>query len=69
MGAVTMIYRYEAGHTVLDGRRLQFTGTGASLFRQWIKWFLLTIITLGIYGFWVQIAFKKWHVKHLQFID
>lgn len=67
--AVTMIYRYEADHTVLDGRRLRFTGTGAGLFGQWIKWFLLTVITFGIYGFWVQIALKKWQVKHLQFID
>lgn len=57
--AITMIYSWEASHTVLDGRRLRFTGTAIGLFGQWIKWLLLTIITFGIYGFWVNIALKN----------
>lgn len=67
--AITMIYSWEAKHTVLDGRRLKFTGTAIGLFGNWIKWLLLSIITLGIYGFWVEIALKKWKTKHLQFAD
>lgn len=65
--AITMIYSWEARHTVLDGRRLKFTGTAVGLFGQWIKWFLLCIITLGIYSFWVNIALKKWKTKNLVF--
>ena len=67
--AITMIYSWEARHTVLDGRRLRFTGTAMGLFGQWIKWFILTIITLGIYSFWVNIALKKWKTQHLVFED
>ena len=62
-----MIYSWEANHTVLDGRRLRFTGTALGLFGNWIKWLLLTIITFGIYGFWVGIALKKWKTSHLEF--
>lgn len=66
--AYTMVYKYEASHTVLDGRRLRFTGSAIGLFGQWIRWLLLTIITFGIYGFWVNLALKKWKTRHLEFI-
>jgi len=62
-----MILRWEAKHTVINGRRLTFDGTAVQLFGLWIKWFLLSIITLGIYGFWVGISLKKWRVKHTSF--
>ena len=62
--ACTMIYSWEAKHTVVNGNRLYFDGTAAGLFGQWIKWLLLTIITLGIYGFWVGIKLKKWRTAH-----
>ena len=55
---------WKTKHTVVDGQRLYFDGTGAQLFGNWIKWFLLTIITFGIYGFWLQIKMEQWIVKH-----
>ena len=67
--AITMIYSWEAKHTVLDGRRLQFKGTAVGLFVQWMKWWFLCLITLGIYGFWVGIALKKWKTKNLEFVN
>lgn len=65
--AYCRIYSWEASHTVIDGRRLVFTGSAISLFSQWIKWLLLSFITLGIYGFWVNIKLKKWRTKHTHF--
>ena len=56
--ACCMIYNWETKHTVIDGHRLKFTGTAMQLFGNWIKWLLLTIITLGIYSFWVRIRLK-----------
>ena len=44
--ACCMIYNWEVKHTVINGRRLMFTGTAMQLFGSWIKWLLLTIITL-----------------------
>jgi uncharacterized membrane protein YjgN (DUF898 family) len=62
-----MIYGWKINHTVIEGRRLKFTGSALGLFGNWIKWFLLTLITFGIYGFWVIIALEKWKVKNTQF--
>ena len=67
--AYCMIYRWEARHTVIGGRRLIFDGTAAQLFGKWILWLLLTIVTAGIYGFWVGIKLKKWKVSHTRFAN
>ena len=62
--AYTMVYNWEAKHTVIGGERLEFNGTAIGLFGNWIKWWLLSLITLGIYGFWVGIKLKKWKYQH-----
>ena len=67
--AICMIYRWEAKHTVINGRRLKFNGTAMQLFGNWIKWLLLTIITLGIYSFWLNIKLIQWKTKHTEFAD
>lgn len=54
-------------HTVIKGNRYEFTGRAVDLFGNWIKWCLLTIITLGIYGFWVPIKLLKWIVKNITY--
>lgn len=67
--AITLTYGWRINHTVIEGRRLRFSGTGLGLFGNWIKWFLLTIITLGIYGFWVHIKLEDWKVRNTSFIN
>ena len=41
--AICLIYKWEVEHTVIEGKRLKFTGTGIGLFGNWIKLFLLII--------------------------
>jgi len=65
--AACMLYRWEAKHTVINGRRLRFDGTAMQLLGNWIIWFLLTLITLGIYGLWLNIKLKQWRTKHTHF--
>ncbi len=65
--AVCIKQRWIADHTIIDGRQLKFDGTGTQLFGCYIKWFLLTIITLGIYGFWLANNMQKWITKHTHF--
>jgi len=65
----TMIYNWEAKHTVINGRRLAFDGNAVQLFGNWIKWWFFTIITVGIYGFWVPIKLMKWRTKHTYFAN
>jgi uncharacterized membrane protein YjgN (DUF898 family) len=66
--AVCMRERWYANHTTIDGRAIYFDGTGAQLFWNYIKWFLLTIVTFGIYGFWLSLKMKEWVVEHTHFI-
>lgn len=65
----TITIRWTARHTVIGGKRLRFTGKAVQLFGNCVKWLFLTIITLGIYGLWVSIKYKKWEVKHTVFED
>ena len=67
--AFCMVYRWEAKHTVINGNRLQFDGTATQLFGKWILWMFLSVITCGIYIFWLNIALKKWKVKHTHMIQ
>ena len=67
--AVCMKRRWKCRHTVIEGRRLRFTGSGVGFIWTWIKIWLLTIITLGIYGFWAGIAVEKWKARHTIFAN
>ena len=53
-------------HTCIGGYRLKFNGRGGQLFGKYLLWALLTIITIGIYGLWVPIKFKKWETSHVE---
>ncbi len=67
--ALCMVYGWKINHTVIEGRRLKFTGSAFGLFGNWIKWFLLCIITFGIYSFWLFISLEKWKVKNTTFVN
>ena len=65
--AVVLTQRWRAKHSYIDGQRLVFTGSAMGLFGNWIKWFLLSLITLGIYLFWVGPRIARWKWEHTDF--
>ena len=65
--AICMQYRWRTQHTIINGRRLRFTGSGGGLFGNWIKWWALTLVTFGIYSFWVVPRLTRWTVEHQDF--
>ena len=67
--AQCMLYNYRFKHTVYNGKRLKFNGKGGDLFVNMFKWFFLTLITLGIYGFFVPVRKAQWVVGNLQYED
>ena len=67
--AQCMIYSYRFKHTVYNGKRLKFEGTGGDLFVQKFKWLFFTIITLGIYLFFVPVRKAKWVLSNLHYED
>jgi uncharacterized membrane protein YjgN (DUF898 family) len=65
--ALVLRQRWIAKHTMINGVRLRFTGTGVGLFGNWIKWLLLSIVTIGIYLLWVGPRIHKWKTEHTEF--
>ena len=44
-----MIYRWEANHTYIEGRKLRFDGSALQLFGKWIVWLLVAIGMITIF--------------------
>lgn len=65
--ALVMKERWVVEHTIVDGRRMRFDGSAIGLFGNWIKWFLLCVVTLGWYSFWVIPAIQKWKAENTHF--
>ncbi|MDE7329916.1 MAG: DUF898 family protein [Clostridia bacterium] len=56
--------RWYCKHKIIDGVALSFDGTGVEYFEKRIVWTALTVITLGIYGFWLKVKSLKWTLSH-----
>ena len=67
--AVCIKYKWELNNTIIKGRKLKFVGSGSSLFLHYIKWWILTVITFGIYGFWLKIKMLQWKTENIVFAD
>ena len=65
--AIVLRERWKAKHSYIDGKQLIFTGSAWGLFGNWIKWFLLVVITLGIYLLWVGPRIQKWKWENTDF--
>ena len=65
--ALVLRERWRAKHSYIDGFQLEFTGSATGLFGNWIKWLLLSIITFGIYLFWVGPRIQSWKWEHTNF--
>lgn len=64
-----MVYRYQFSHTIYNGKRLKFEGNGGDLFVNRFKWIFFTIITFGIYGWWVPAKKANWVISNIHFED
>ena len=67
--SICIMQSWKAKHTIINGHRLQFTGSAIGLFGHWIKWFFLTIITFCIYSFWLNIKMQQWITKNTHFVN
>ena len=67
--AQCMLYSWQFKHTVYNGKRLKFEGTGGDLFINMFKWLFFTIITLGIYALFIPIRKAKWVVSNIHYED
>ena len=65
--ALVLTERWGVKHSYIDGQPLEFTGSAMGLFGNWIKWLFLSVITLGIYLFWVGPRIAAWKWQHTDF--
>ena len=55
-----MQYESKCKHTVICGKRLKFIGNPKELIGHWLLWWVLIVITFGLYGLVVKIRFQQW---------
>jgi uncharacterized membrane protein YjgN (DUF898 family) len=67
--AVAHLVKYFYEHTEIDGKQLVFEGNPSALFKDYIKWFLLTCVTFGIYGFWVIVKMSNWVAENTHVVE
>ena len=65
--ALVLVQRWRTKHSYVDGHQLTFTGSAWGLFGNWIKWWFLVIVTLGIYSFWVGPRLARWKWENTGF--
>lgn len=59
--------RWRADHSIINGRRLEFTGSARELFAVWWPAYILIVLTLGLYGFVVYPRILRWTWEHTTF--
>lgn len=64
-----MKYESKCKHTVVCGKRLKFIGDPKELLKHWFFWWILTIVTFGIYGLIVNVRFEQWVAANTIFED
>lgn len=62
-------YKAKYHHTVICGKRMKFIGDPKELISHWLFWWLLTVITIGIYSFVVHIRMEQWVTANTVFED
>jgi len=63
---IVLIAQWFARSTTLDGQPLNFTGNAGDLFGKWIGWWLLMIVTFGIFAFWAYPKVIKWILENME---
>ena len=63
------VIRWICSNSSIGGKNYVFKGTAMGLFGRWILWYILTIITLGIYGFWSTRNQIKWIIENVEMVN
>jgi hypothetical protein len=66
---VCTVIRWICDNSTIGGKSYRFKGTAMGLFGRWILWCILTIITIGIYGFWSIRNQIGWVIENVEMIN
>lgn len=59
-------YRYRMSRTSWRGIRFGYRGNRKELIINFFKWFVFTLLTLGIYGSWFSMNLRKYVLDHVR---
>ena len=66
---ICTLLRWICDKSVIKGKHYRFKGTAGGLFGNYLIWTILTIITIGIYGFWASRNYIRWVVENIEMVD
>ncbi len=61
--------RYRMSRTSYRGIRFGYRGNRNELVKNFFKWFLLTVVTFGIYGAWFEMNIRRYTHKNIRYGD
>ncbi len=64
---VAWIKRWEINGQNINGLQMRFDGNGFQLLGKYILWWLLSIVTFGIFLLFIPVRIEKWVTKHTHF--
>ena len=67
--AVIIGIKYNTKNTIVNGQRMKFTGSTIPFCFTCLKWVILSVITVGIYLFYLPVAVKKWKYSHMTSVE
>ena len=67
--AIHGAFRYRMSRTSYRGIRFGYRGDRTELFKNCMKWGLLTIVTLGIYGAWMEMNVRRYTHQNIRYGD
>ena len=62
-------YRYRMSRTSYRGIRFGYRGDRTELFKNCVKWGLLTLVTFGIYGAWMSMNVRRYTHQNIRYGD
>ena len=63
------VIRWICNNSTIGGKNYKFNGTAMGLFGRWIMWYLLTIVTFGIYSFWATRNQIRWVIENVEAVN
>lgn len=67
--AIHGFFRYRMSRTSYRGIRFGYRGDRNELVKKFLKWALFTILTLGIYGAWLQMNMRRYTHQNIRYGD
>ncbi len=65
--SITVLLRWMSHHTIINDHRLVFVGRVGELMKKIIGYWLLTLITFGIFMIWVPVKLLRWKAANTRF--